>query len=213
MFKKTDYIILSIICFFLGIFIVSQFYAGKEYQKVIQPESNSVLALEVTKLTKANAELRREVSDLTHDLESYKNSSESRQKSYDQYISDVSRFDIINGGKQEGQGIIVNINGSLSTPQLVDLVNAIKNIGAEVMAINDQRVVINTNLSLFSNQNKYQIKIIGNSNLLKTAMERKGGIVEQISDKNISFSIMESSKVEIPAGNPIEFNYAKIVKE
>ena len=97
MFKKTDYVIISIICFFLGIFLISQFYSEKAYEKIIQPENNAVLALEVAKLTKSNADLRFEVQNLTLDLDTYKNSTESRQKSFDQYLIDSERFDNING--------------------------------------------------------------------------------------------------------------------
>ena len=212
MFKKTDYIIISIICFFLGVFLISQYYAGKNYQKVIQPENNAVLAIEVAKLTKTNADLRQEVQNLTADLDTYHSATVSRQASFDQYKSDTGRLDIINGSQgKTGQGVIVHITGSLITPQVVDLINAIKNIGAEIITINGQRLTLNTNLSIFSGKSSYEIKVIGNSNLLKTAMERKGGIVEHITSKDITFTIEENDNVEIPAGEVIKFNYAKII--
>jgi len=214
MFKKSDYIIISIICFFLGIFLISQFYSGKEYQKIIQPENNAVLALEVAKLTKSNADLRSEVQDLTLDLETYKSSSESRQKSFDQYQIDSERFDNINGStSMTGQGVVMQIRGKLTTPQIVDLINAIKNIGAEMISINDQRVVLNMDFSRFSDMQTYEIKVLGNGNLLKSAIERKGGIVDQISTKDINFVIQERDDIGIPVGEQLKFNYARIIKE
>lgn len=214
MFKRTDYIIISIICFFLGIFLISQFYAGREYKKVIQPENNAVLALEVAKLTKSNASLRGEAQNLTSDLEVYKNSTESRQKSFDQYSIDSERLDNINGTTTKtGQGVEIVINGKLTTPQLVDLVNAIKNIGAEIISINNQRLMLDTSFNKFSGLSSYKIKVLGNGNLLKSSMERKGGIVDQISTKEISFTINESDNIEIPAGEPLKFNYARVIKD
>ncbi|MFA4995588.1 MAG: DUF881 domain-containing protein [Patescibacteria group bacterium] len=214
MFKKTDYIIISIICFFLGIFLISQYYSGKEYKAVIQPENNAVLALEVSKLTKSNADLRNEVQDLTLDLETYNNSTESRQKSYDQYLIDSERLDSINGaGSKTGQGVVIQIRGNLTTPQLVDLVNAIKNVGAEIISINDKRLVLNTTLDQYSNMQYYEVKVLGNSNLLKSAMERKGGIVDQITTKDIKFVILERESIEIPSGEQLKFNFAKVIKE
>ena len=137
MFKKSDYIIISIITFFLGIFIISQTYAVREVKNVIQPQSNEVLALEVAKVTKTNAQLRLEVQNLTHDLDAYKNSSLNSSQSYDKYKSDLERMDLINGlSAQSGQGVIIKITGNLSAPQIIDLVNAIKNIGGEIMSIN-----------------------------------------------------------------------------
>lgn len=212
MFKKNDYIILSIICFFLGVFLISQYFSTKTYNKVTQPENNAVLAIEVAKLTKTNSDLRREVQDLTSDLDGYRSSSLSRQEAFDQYTNDMARLDVINGAMgKTGQGVVININGNLSTPQVIDLVNAIKNIGAELLSINGQRLTLNTDISQFSNKQTYEIKVLGNSNLLKTAMERKGGIVEQITSKLIVFQINESDNVEIPAGDVLKLNYAKII--
>lgn len=214
MFKKSDKIIISIICFFLGIFLISQFYSAKEYKKVIQPENNEVLAIEVAKLTKANADLRRQVVDLTSDLDDYRTSSESRQDTYNKYLADSEKFDVINGEKaKSGQGIVIQISGNLSTPQIIDLINAIKNIGSEIISINEKRLITNTNLAIFSGNDSYEIKVLGNSNLLQSAMERKGGIIEQISTKDININISKSDNIEIPSGIPFNFQYAKIIKE
>jgi len=214
MFKKNDYIIISVICFFLGIFIIIQFFSSKEYKKVVQPENNDVLALEVAKLTKSNADLRREVVDLTNDMETYRSSTESRKSSYNKFTSDSERLDIINGVKpKSGQGITIYVNGTLATAQIVDLINAIKNIGAEVMSINGTRIVINSNLSNFSGVKKYEINVLGNSELLKTSMERKGGIVEQISNKDIVITIQQKDNIEIPGGTPTNLIFAKIIEE
>lgn len=212
MFKKSDYIIISIICFFLGVFIISQYYAGKEYNKLTQPENNEVLAVEVAKLTKANANLRREAQDLTINLDSYKNTSESSKKIYDQYLSDSKRLDTINGvSKVSGQGVVINVDGKLSTPEIVDIVNAIRNIGGEIIEINGQRLAINTSLDQYSGKENYQIEVLGNSSILKSSMERKGGIIDQIQNKDLNFSIIESSNIEIPTSSEIKFKYAKII--
>lgn len=214
MFKKIDYIIISVICFFLGIFIISQFYSADEFKKVSQPENNEVMAIEVAKLTRNNADLRREVKDLTEDLDSYMNATDSRKKSYEKFISDSERYDIINGKLgYSGQGIIITINGRLMTPQIVDLMNAVKNIGGETIEINEERVIINTDMSVFANRDSYAIKVIGNSKLLKSAMERKGGIFDQIATKDITFSIEEVPSLSLVSSlNTINFKYSKIIE-
>ncbi len=211
MLKRTDYIIISIICFFLGIFLVAQFYSGREYKHVSQPENNEVIALEVAKLTKSNADLRREVFDLTSDLNIYKNANDQQRSSAEKYKADEERLARIIGALPvSGQGAVIQINGPLGMPQIVDLVNAIKNIGTEVIAINDERLMLNTDFNRFRGLSRLEIKIYGNSKLLKSAMERRGGIIEQISIKNISINVTESEKVEIGSGNVAEFRYARI---
>lgn len=212
MFKKNDTIIISIICFFLGIFLVSQYYSGIEVSRITQPENNEVLAIEVGKLTRSNAGLRREVQDLTANLDSYRDSSESSKKAYNQYLSDIEKFGIVNGDKgTSGQGVVIDVTGDLVTPQVVDLVNAIKNIGAQIIEINGKRLVLNTEMSQFADLGHYEIKVLGNSTLLKSAMERKGGIVDQIGTKDIVFSISASDNIQIVSAEPISLKHARIV--
>lgn len=214
MLKKTDYIIITIIFFFLGIFIVSQYYSSREYSRVVQPQNNEIIALEVAGLTKNNANLRREVQDLTADLSIYQHSSETSKGAYDKYQSDLVRFSIINGAASaSGQGIIIKISGKLTTPQIVDLLNAIKNIGSEVISLNGMRITLSTEASRFNGLDHYEILVLGNSKLLKSAIERRGGIVDQISEKDIKIEISESDNLEISSGIPLGLKYAKIVKE
>jgi uncharacterized protein YlxW (UPF0749 family) len=213
MFKKVDYIIITIICFFLGIFLVSQYFSGKEFNKVIQPENNSVIALEVAKMTKTNTDLRREVQSLTDDLNIYQNSSRSSLDAYQKYEQDISRLRVINGEETKtGQGIVITISGNLNTPQIVDLINALKNIGSEIISINGTRLVINTELGQFAGKENYEIKVLGNSEILKSALERKGGIIDQIKNKEIVISLAKSENIVIKNGEPIQFKYAKVVK-
>ena len=211
MFKKNDYILLAFISCIVGIFLVSQVYASKKTQKIIQPENNEVLALEVAKLTRSNADLRLEVQNLTHDFDTYKNNTDSSAKTYEKYLNDLERMNVINGNiEQKGQGVIINITGQLSAAQVVDLINAIKNIGSETISINGTRIILNTNLSLFANQNFYEIKILGNSNILKSAIERKGGILDIITSKYIQVDVAPNDNISIPATNqPLNIKYLK----
>lgn len=211
-FKKTDYIIISIICFFLGIFLMTQYYTGREYLKVVQPENNASLALEVAKLTKSNADLRVDVKKLTADLETYKDSSNSSHQFYEKFLSDKERFShIIGESQRSGQGVKISILGKLETYELVDLINAIKNIGYSFISINGERLMVNSDLSYFAKENSYEIMIIGNSSLLKSAIERKGGIIDQMSSKNLSITIEKLDEIIIPAGSPLVFKYGRIV--
>lgn len=211
-FKKKDYLIISIICFFLGIFLISQFHSSKEVKKISQPENSETLALEVAKLTKTNSDLRQEVKALTSALDTYKDTSESGKKLYEKYLADKDQYDIVIGNASKtGQGVSIMVTGSLNTAQLVDLVNAIKNIGSDMISVNGERLVINTELSQFSGKSDYKIDVLGNSKLLDSAMKRKGGILEQISTKDIKIEIVSVDDITIPSGDVLNFNYAKII--
>jgi len=201
-----------LICGFLGVFIVSQYFTGRNVKKVTAPENNEVLALEVAKLTKTNSDLRLEVKKLTSDLDAYSDSNRSQKELYEKYQQDTARFDQANGiVKKQGQGVLISIEGGMSTPQLVDLVNAIKNIGSDLFAINNQRILLNTNLSQYAGLGHYEIMVLGNSSMLKNSMERKGGIIETISTKDMKISITEKENLEIPVGMPLQYNFASII--
>ena len=212
MFKKTDKIILATVGFFLGIFVVTQFYSTKAIKKVTQPENNEVIVLEVAKLSKTNADLRTEVKNLTVNLDSYNNSSQTAQEALQQYNSDIVRYDNINSAKSiSGQGAVITIDDMLLTPQVVDLVNAIKNIGYGSIQLNNTRLSINTDLGQFSGLPKYEILVLGNSKLIKSALERKGGIIEQITTNKNKFTVTEKTSLELKEGKPLQFKYAKVV--
>ncbi|MEI7792487.1 MAG: DUF881 domain-containing protein [Candidatus Berkelbacteria bacterium] len=212
LFKKKDYLIISIICFFLGIFLVSQFHSSKEVKKISQPENSETLALEVSKLTKTNSDLRQEVKTLTSTLDSYKDTSESGKKLYEKYLSDKAQYDIIIGNAPKtGQGISVMVTGTLNTAQIVDLINAIKNIGSSMISINGKRLVVNTDLSQFAGKSDYKIDVLGNSKLLDSAIKRKGGILEQISTKDLKIDVISSDEIVMPKGETTDFVFAKIV--
>lgn len=211
MFKRPDYIAISIVCFLFAILVVIQVKSAKNYRNITQPETNAVLALEVARLTESNANLRTEVKSLTESLDKYKTSSANRQTAFAQYQNDSNRYDLINGATgTKGQGIIINVNGTLNLPEVVDLVNAIKNVGGELIAINDSRLVLNTSLYPYVNQSSLQFKVLGNSNLLQSSLQRKGGIIEQISSKDIKFNINKENELTIPpVKNGMQFKYAR----
>ena len=208
MFKRTDYLIFSILCFVLGVFLVSQYYASKQVKKIIQPENSEVIAIEVAKLTKNNAELRHQVSLLTSDLNKYQNSKEVAERTK----SELESLAIINSETSaSGQGVIIKIDKPLSQTQVVDLINALKNIGTYLIAVNNQRI----GQSFFIPNNyfssPYEIRALGNKTLLESSLNRRGGIVDQIAgeDKN-KFVIQAADNIIIPQGQPIVFKFATI---
>lgn len=214
MVKRSDYIIISIICLFFGVFLYVQYKSSEGYSRVIQPETNAVLALEVSKLTATNSNLRSEVQKLTTDLDTYQSSSLSEQKLFEKYQTDYEKYDALSGAKSiDGQGLTILIDGKMNAPQIVDFINAIKNIGSGIILVDNQRILINTDLAGLAGRDRYEIKVLGNGSLLKSVLTRSGGIVEQISGKDMKISVVEEENVGIGIGKPLDFIYARIVSE
>lgn len=207
MVNKKDILILSLISLILGILFVKQFYISKEAEKLKAGEGNQLLALEISKLLKANTDLRLEIQDLSITLEKYQKSLEDRKSAAEELSKNLAKYKVIAGtSKIEGQGVEILISKGLEKEQMVDLVNALKNIGVEGITINKMRLTISSYFTatlkgLFLNSQKlespYEILVVGNASLIKEALERKGGIIEQIkaSSKDIQIQIEKRDKL------------------
>jgi len=212
MLKRSDYIILSIICLFFGIAIISQFSSSKMARKTFQPENNEIMALEIEKVAKNNENLRIQIDKLTKDYDEYLKLSNNKNELFSKFKDENSLLSsVIAETELSGQGVGIKIEGNLSTAQLVDLINALKNIGTDKLAINNQRIAINTSIKAENYSSPYYINALGNASVLESALQRKGGIIEQISQKDMKISLDKVENITIPAANQSNFIYGQIV--
>ncbi len=212
MIKRIDIVILTIILFILGIAIATQFYSGKNAEKIIQSESNEIMAVEIAKVAKTNASLKTQVDELTQDLNEYTSASASRSQALARFQQESQELDQINGSSSlTGQGVVIKINEAISTDQLVDLINALDNVGAGAIAINNSRVVLNSYLDANSFVASYEIKALGNASVLESALTRKGGIMELFLAKGNQLELKKFEQLTVPVGQVIELHYATIV--
>lgn len=214
MLKKSDYIIISIICIFLGIAIVSQFYSSKNFRTLYSTENNDVMALEIEKIAKTNDDLKTQVVKLTKDYDSYQSASSDKSLLFSKFKTESEELDRVNGVTVEsGQGVVIDVKGNLETAQIVDIINAIKNIGSYEISINGTRITISTSLNGSQIKSPYQIVVLGNSSVLISALNRKGGIVEQIQNKDIVIIVTGSDQLSIPKGSEMVFKYSRITNQ
>lgn len=211
--KKIDYVVILLVGVFFGIAIITQFYTGQKTKKIIQPETNEVMAVEIAKVAKTNENLRIQIGDLTKNYNQLKSASTSRTDSYQKYKEESYILDSVNGiVADSGQGVVIIVNGQLSTPQLVDLVNAIKNIGTYEISINDKRIILSTYIDSTNFSAPIRVKALGNSSVLESALTRNGGIIEQIRSKGIGVEVIKSENLMIPSGEVRAFNFGKVIQ-
>ena len=210
--KTRDKLIFIAVAAIAGILLTRQYFAGSEARKLSQPENNQVLALEVAKLTASNADLRQEVIDTEAKLNSYKKSASDQVATEATINSELKIYKDINGDLElQGRGIVLTINHALSQTQLVDLVNNIRNIGVDGFAVNGQRININSYFKTDDSVQTYQIDVVGNPSLLKSALTRKGGFLDQIFPNTNEYSIIEKDTVVLPPNPAANFIYSKVI--
>lgn len=204
---KREIIILALVSVLLGFLIVKQFYLTQSTEKLKKEEENALIAVEFSRLLKANADLRTEIDELTTSLEKYQKSLSERKSASEEIRKNIEKYKIIAGeSKVIGEGVEIEILGDLTKEQLIDLINALKNIGIEAISINGKRLIISSFIKSTSDglyfedkklEKPYRIQAIGNSSLLKESLERKGGIIQQIKEMDPAIEIKITPQKEI----------------
>ena len=134
-----------------------------------------------------------------------------------------------------GQGLIVILKDANSAKvignatdyivhdgDLLEVINALKNAGAEAISINGERIVNTTAITCAGNITKvngekvgspFEIKAIGLTEKLNGALTMPGGYLELLEDDGVQVEVKEVQNVVIPKYNGInQFEYAKNVE-
>lgn len=117
-----------------------------------------------------------------------------------------------------GPGVIVTLEDGESffgtdtivhDGDLIQVVNALRNAGADAISINNQRITTRTDITCAGNIVRingekvgapFVIKAIGSALRLETSLKIKGGYIEQLTDAHVKVKIdrIEKSTIEIP---------------
>ncbi len=114
-------------------------------------------------------------------------------------------------GGVDGQGILVTVDGSLDAIALNDLVNELRNAGAEAIAVNDVRLTASSvavqgprslEVDGIDVGERFTLRAIGSPEGLKSAIERPGGIISQLKLViSATITIQPLQSMELPATN------------
>lgn len=134
-----------------------------------------------------------------------------------------------------GQGIIVTLKDANASTvlgnasdyvvhdgDLLEVVNALKNAGAEAISINEQRIVGTTAITCAGNIIKvngekigspFEIKAIGLTEKLNGALTMPGGYLKWLEEDGVQVKVEKSNNIVIPKYNGIyHFEYAENVE-
>lgn len=197
----------------VGVLIIFQFRSQTNYRAAISQETTSDLASESALLVKNNQDTRAKILELEKKYQDYQSSLSNKDQSKTLILDEIEKNKKEAGLSEiSGQGVEINVKDSIKEPQLVDLVNALKNIGVLGISINDKRLIISSGLEVSGDEVKIKslgkeettkmpllISACGDSNLLFDALRRKGGIEEQLKGYGISLDIQKKDNIRLPA--------------
>ena len=211
MYTKKNILILTLIGIILGFLIIRQLYLTKQAEKIKTGEDNQMLALEISQLIKANSDLRLEMTNLSTTQEKYNKSLEDKKGASEELSKNLEKYKIISGvTKIAGQGVEIKIEGGIEQEQLVDLVNALRNIGVDGVSINSKRFIISSYFTktaegIYLGGTKisapYVVGVVGNGALVKESLLRRGGIIDQIKESgdDIKVDVEQKEEITLPA--------------
>jgi|GEM_PF-648619 len=205
-----------IVCLLLGVLMRWQSDNRQLIAQAQNPETQEVVAVEVARLTNANTDLRKQLSDVTQQEYELQQAIVDKQSASATYQKELDKADLVTGSVSvTGPGIRLVINDSLTNAQITDVLNALKNIGAEALSINDYRVTPwfsewRTNLTA-----PYTVVALGSPPVLATSLTRRGGIIDQIelAAGALELTVDQYDELTLPETPLPNFQYLQVVEE
>lgn len=181
---------LTAVAFVLGLLVVVQL-RGQTGGSALQGLSAQNLTTLVASLNAANDRLRSEVSTLQDQLDVLRADRATGATSVGQLQSDLGRIRAWAGlDPVAGRGVEIVVSGEIDASAVADLLNELRNAGAEAIAVEDIRVVARTTVSGvpgaldldgFLLRDPFAIRAIGRPETLVGSLTRVGGIIAELS--------------------------------
>ena len=229
-------ILLCIMCCFLTAGIVIQIRTvNSSTTQVGKTQTENELRDSVLrwkeKYENAYKKLEKEEKDLEILREQASNSTDSSSG----LSNKLQRYNMLLGQTELiGPGVIVTIEDGDSKYEtdtivhdgdLIQLVNALRNAGADAISINNQRITTRTDITCAGNiiringekvGSPFVIRAIGSALRLETSLKIRGGYIEKLKADNVKVDIVRVDKdtIQIPKYEGIyKFDYARIVEQ
>ena len=214
--KVTMIITVGIACFALACVMFMQFKIVNETDITsIENMRETELRTELASWKSKYEETNQKYEETVKKIEEYKSTSQSNDETEKLVNEELEQVNMTIGKTDvQGEGIEVTLRDTnneevarINGDDLLVIVNALINAGAEAVSINDERIinmsdVVDINEAFIKVNGKrilapYVIKAIGNSSYLETALIGNGGHVDEMKKIGQDVSIEKLNKVKI----------------
>ena len=193
----------------IGLLLVGQLRSQARPRELASLSSQELSTL-IETLSNRNQQLSGALADLREQLRSYRLAStqgESNRTLGEEGLRRIAGF----GGllPVDGQGLELKIDGALDAIALNDLINELRNAGAEAIAVDDVRVTARSVAVQGSRAlqidgveigRRFTIRAIGSPDALLSALQRPGGIIAQLQQfVSATIDAQQSSTLHVPA--------------
>ncbi len=220
--QVSSRVLLAALFALIGLLIFAQFRSESSIRSARVGSSTADRAVLITGLVDANLRLRDEMSGLQAKLADLNQQGDSLPV----LVDELNQLKLVNGLLEvTGPGVIIVLDGPMSAVELQDLVNELKNAGAEAIALNDQRlivrsVIISTDAGITVDatpiSRPFVWQALGDADTILTAMTRKGGLLASLQAAHPSMQAQadEVAELTIPVfSRKLGFTYAQVAAD
>ena len=208
--RRRNQLSLAIVAFLLGALVVVQL-RSQEAGNGLDTLTTSELTVLVGNLNTRNDQLRTEVATTQAELSALQASDSRGDTSVGQLQADLGRLRAWSGlDPVAGPGIRITITGGIDGSSVEDLINELRNSGAEAIAVAGVRIEPSSivqgsagNLLVESTHlaDPFEVSAIGNASGLTGSLTRAGGIVAQLgaTDPTVQLIVTPVEMLRLPA--------------
>jgi uncharacterized protein YlxW (UPF0749 family) len=210
----------------VGFLLVSQLRADEPFSRRLEAESEEDLARILANLNEEADSLREEIGTLRVQLADLEASSRSDESAAQAAEEQLHALEVLAGTVPvTGPGVTVDVSDperSVAYDTLIDVVQELRDAGAEAVAVNGRRVGV---ASAFSEDKgtilldgarlaaPYQVSAIGDPATLEGGLEIPGGALDTLGAlKGVVAQVHRSPRIDLPAlAEPPAFRVARPV--
>lgn len=198
------------VAFLLGLLVVAQLRSQAGLSG-LEARSAQELTVLVANLTSRNDELRTEVATLEREVSDLSQAAARGESSVDRLQTDLARLRVWAGlDPVVGPGVRITLSGPLPGSAVEELINELRNAGAEAIAVGGVRIVPGSVVAgppgAISVENTalgdpFEIEAIGSPETLTGSLTRMGGIVAQLSARfpEATITVTPLDRLRLPA--------------
>ena len=201
-------ILISIVCFCMGVAMAAQWRSQESQGQTPVVASSVDQSYMIANLVESNARLRDEIETL--ESQALRARQEAPQDTLATLADEISRLQVANGLVEAyGPGLAIRLDGRVGVFDVQDVLNELRNAGAEGLSLNGQRVVATSVTAQASNQilldgapigPPYVFTAIGDPQNLQMAIVRHGGALDLLRStyQGVKVEVEQRSAIVLP---------------
>jgi uncharacterized protein YlxW (UPF0749 family) len=206
----------------LGVATVAQLRTQRNLQKTRYDEDEQVVLL--SELVDANHRLRTEIASLSEQLAA--SGTDRSGTMLEELVTDLNRVRMLNGVTVvAGPGVEIVLDGPLNALDLQDMLNELRNAGAEAITLNGMRLAVDSAFDVGQDgelrldgqvvRRPYRLQTIGDPQTIEAAVLRRGGLIALLerSYPGLAVQATQRDRLVLEASRtPVTLQYAEIVR-